>query len=53
MHVALPVKARKATISAVITRVDGTKEDLGIICGGFSFKFVWWRAKQWFRKFKI
>lgn len=46
-------KVKKATISAVITRADGTKEDLGVICGGFGLKFVWWRVKQWLRKFKI
>lgn len=44
--------AREASISAVITRADGTVEDLGVISYWHRnpLKRAWWRLRQWMKE---
>lgn len=41
-------KIKQATISAVVTRKDGTQEDLGVISYYHESRVrrLWWRIKQ-------
>lgn len=41
---------RRATVSAVVTRADGTKEDLGVVSYWHRNPIhrLLWRLKQWF-----
>jgi len=47
----VPAKAREASIRAVVTRADGTVEDLGIVSYWHKnpLKHWAWRLKRWFR----
>lgn len=40
----VPTKAREASIRAVVTRADGTVEDLGVVS---YWHKSWWRRVLW------
>lgn len=44
-------KVKSVTLEAVVTRADGTVEDLGVIayCSSNPFKNILWKLKNWMR----
>lgn len=50
-NIVASARAREASISAVITRADGTVEDLGVISYWHTsrFKRACWRLRQWLK----
>lgn len=43
------IKPKQAELSVVVTRADGTKEDLGVVAyySRNPIKRLWWKVKKW------